>query len=264
MVAHYSGGITITHMTIGAFATRAGVTVRTIRYYDTIGLLKPSAYTDSGRRLYTELDYARLQQILTLKLIGLSLEEIRSLLTTDVAQIQHLLERQKQVLQEQACQLERIIHFIEQAQDAMRSTQEMDLEQFIHIIKAVNMNTQSDWFAQFTGEQQERLTAFSTSGTLEDQKAIGEAWKTLFEDIRQHQDKLTSDPIVQQLVTRWDALIGQIAPDDPDFAASLTNAYAHMDTTTGLHTTPEDVQAWTQQIRAAALFIQQVRQGKIG
>lgn len=254
-----TGDTTITHMTIGAFAARAAVTVRTVRYYDKIGLLNPSAYTDSGRRLYTELDYARLQQILTLKLIGLSLDEIRRLLTSDFAQMQHLLERQKHVLQQQARQLERIIQTIEQAQDAMRSSHEMDLEQFIHIIKAVNMNTQSNWFAQFTEEQQEKLTEFSTSGTLADQKAVGEAWKNLFEDIRQHQDKPTSDPIVQQLVTRWDALVGQIAPDDSDFIDRLTTAYTHIDTTPGLDTAPQDVQAWTNQIRAAAHFIQQAR-----
>jgi hypothetical protein len=56
------------------FATRAGVTVRTLHHYDRLGLLKPSAYTGSGYRLYRESDLARLQQIVTLKFIGFSLQ----------------------------------------------------------------------------------------------------------------------------------------------------------------------------------------------
>ncbi len=50
-----------------AFAERAGVTVRTLHHYDRLGLLKPSSYTASGYRLYGERDFARLQQITTLK-----------------------------------------------------------------------------------------------------------------------------------------------------------------------------------------------------
>ena len=61
------------HYRIGDFANKAGVTVRTIRYYDRIGLLRPTSRSDANQRLYSELDFARLQQILTLKLIGLSL-----------------------------------------------------------------------------------------------------------------------------------------------------------------------------------------------
>ena len=68
------------HYRIGDFANKAGVTVRTIRYYDRIGLLRPTSRSDANQRLYSELDFARLQQILTLKLIGLSLEEIKGLL----------------------------------------------------------------------------------------------------------------------------------------------------------------------------------------
>jgi DNA-binding transcriptional MerR regulator len=54
----------------------AGLTVRTLRYYDQIGLFRPSGHSDSGYRLYTQTDITRLQQILSLKELGLSLEQI--------------------------------------------------------------------------------------------------------------------------------------------------------------------------------------------
>jgi MerR family transcriptional regulator, copper efflux regulator len=65
-------------MRIGEFAKRAGVTARTIRYYESLGLLKPGEREGSGFRYYTEAELARLQKINDLKELGLSLEEIVS------------------------------------------------------------------------------------------------------------------------------------------------------------------------------------------
>ncbi len=63
-------------MTIAALARRANVNPRTLRYYERIGLLTPSARTDAGYRLYTERDAARLSFIRRAQALGLSLTEI--------------------------------------------------------------------------------------------------------------------------------------------------------------------------------------------
>jgi len=65
------------------FARLAGVTVRTLHHYDRIGLLKPSGHTDAGYRLYRKHDLIRLQQIITLKFIGFSLNHIKNLLNNN-------------------------------------------------------------------------------------------------------------------------------------------------------------------------------------
>jgi len=62
------------------FAQKASVSVRTLRYYDKMGLLSPSQYSGSGYRLYSNEDLLTLQNILALKFLGFSLEEIRLLL----------------------------------------------------------------------------------------------------------------------------------------------------------------------------------------
>lgn len=67
----------------GEFARMAGVTLRTIRYYDQHNILKPSLVSDSGARFYTDADFARLQQILLLKYLGFSLEDIREMTFED-------------------------------------------------------------------------------------------------------------------------------------------------------------------------------------
>lgn len=58
---------------VSDFAEKAGITVRTLHHYDRLGLLKPSGRTEAGYRLYGERAFARLQQIVTLKFIGLPL-----------------------------------------------------------------------------------------------------------------------------------------------------------------------------------------------
>ena len=58
-------------------ARLAGVSVRTLHHYDSIGLLVPAIRTDAGYRRYTDADLLRLQQILIGRELGLSLEEIR-------------------------------------------------------------------------------------------------------------------------------------------------------------------------------------------
>lgn len=68
----------------GDFARMAHVTLRTIRYYDKQNILKPSFVTESGARFYTDEDLARLQQILLLKYLGFSLDDIREMTVTDL------------------------------------------------------------------------------------------------------------------------------------------------------------------------------------
>ena len=67
----------------GEFAKKANVTVRTIRYYDKQNILKPSYVTDTGVRLYTDSDFTRLQQILLLKYLGFSLDDIKNMTIGD-------------------------------------------------------------------------------------------------------------------------------------------------------------------------------------
>lgn len=67
-------------MKIGEFAKRAGVTPRTVRYYESLGLLGPSEREGGGFRYYTEAELLRLQKINALKGLGLSLEEIATVI----------------------------------------------------------------------------------------------------------------------------------------------------------------------------------------
>ena len=79
--------------TVGQLAEASGVTVRTLHYYDRIGLLEPSGRTSAGHRRYSEEDVTTLYRIVALRQLGLSLSHIAGVLTDDQP-IGELLQRQ--------------------------------------------------------------------------------------------------------------------------------------------------------------------------
>lgn len=70
------------HIQIGEVAERTGLSLRTIRYYEEVGLVVPSARSAGGFRLYAEADIARLMLVRRMKPLGFTLEEMRQLLET--------------------------------------------------------------------------------------------------------------------------------------------------------------------------------------
>lgn len=72
--------MSLQHMQIGEVAERTGLSLRAIRYYEEVGLVRPSARTTGGFRLYTEPDVARLNLVKRMKPLGFSLDETRDLL----------------------------------------------------------------------------------------------------------------------------------------------------------------------------------------
>lgn len=69
------------YMTVGEVAKKMDVTVRTLQHYDREGLLRPSAVSEGGRRLYTDKDIIKLHQILSFKHLGFSLDDIKNRLS---------------------------------------------------------------------------------------------------------------------------------------------------------------------------------------
>lgn len=102
------GPVTQKVYTTGQFAEKAHVTIRTIRYYDKQDILKPSFWTESGARRYTDSDFAKLQQILLFKYLGFSLDEIRemTIASRDPANLVESLGIQKKLIQERIEQME--------------------------------------------------------------------------------------------------------------------------------------------------------------
>ena len=128
----------------GEFAEKAHVTLRTIRYYDKMNLLKPSMHTEAGARLYSDQDFAKLQQILLFKYLGFSLEEIRemTLASADPHFLNESLKIQKRLLQERQEELQSMILAVDQTSAALEQKHEIDWEQMLNLIHLTDMETE--------------------------------------------------------------------------------------------------------------------------
>src|SRR3954452_12318652 len=103
------------------FAKLAGVTVRTLHHYDRIGLLKPRRRPGSGYRIYDSRDLERLEQILALKFVGLSLEQIGTLLDRNPMALPQALSLQRKMLEEKRCLIDRMIRAIGEAERELQA-----------------------------------------------------------------------------------------------------------------------------------------------
>ncbi len=125
----------------GEFAKMAQVSVRTIRFYDKQNILKPSYVNETGARFYTDSDFVKLQQILLLKYLGFSLEEIKGMTIDDVDShfLRHSLELQKKLITDRIEQMQLVEHAIDNTVSALDDNQEIDWSQMLHLIHLTSM-----------------------------------------------------------------------------------------------------------------------------
>ena len=132
----------ITYYTAEKFAKRAGVTSRTLRYYDKIGLLKPSAHTESGYRLYCDEDMVRLQRIIALRYLQFSLPEIQLTLEKDEAKgVLDSLRSQREAFEKERDHLDHIIGTIRRLEE----NQDCSWQDLTRLIQMINSDEEIQW-----------------------------------------------------------------------------------------------------------------------
>jgi len=101
--------------TVKKLAALAGVSPRTLRFYDEIGLLKPQRINSSGYRIYTTAQADKLQQILYYRELGMDLEEIKTLMYSNSYNPAHALHDHLIKLKEKRSQIDRLIESVEKS-----------------------------------------------------------------------------------------------------------------------------------------------------
>lgn len=209
------------------FAERTGVTVRTLHHYDRLGLLKPSGYTEAGYRLYGERDFARLQQILTLKFVGFPLRQIKELLDRKEFDLPTTLRLQREIIGEKRRRLDMAIRAIERAELIMTPGNKPDWEALKEIIEVINMQNDMEWTKKYyTEEASQKLAARVTPREVIEQ---GERdWAALIKDvesaIREGEDPASEK--ARALANRWSKLIEAFTGNDPVIQEALSKMYA--------------------------------------
>ncbi|QHC27084.1 MerR family transcriptional regulator [Streptomyces sp. GS7] len=133
---------------VGQVAGFAGVTVRTLHYYDRAGLLSPSERSTAGYRLYNDADLARLQQILFYRELGFPLEEIPGILADPRASALDRLSERHGQLKEQITKLQKLVEVAERAIEVERTGVRLTPEERFDIFGAV------DWDLSYATDAQ--------------------------------------------------------------------------------------------------------------
>jgi len=214
---------------VSEFAEKAGVTVRTLHHYDRLGLLRPSGRTEAGYRLYGERDLARLQQIVTLKFIGIPLKQIKDLLDRGDLDLAATLRLQRRLLEEKRLQVEAAIQAIEEAERSLKSGRTADLAALKKIIEVMERQNAMEWMKKYYSEEaQARIAERARAWTPELQAKAEQDWKTL---IGQVEAAIAArlDPAsakARELAQRWSELIRGFTGGDPGVQQGLNQLYA--------------------------------------
>lgn len=131
------------YYTSGQFARMAQISVRTIRFYDQQNILKPSYVNESGARFYSDADFARLEQILLLKYLGFSLEDIRNMTVGDAEHhmLRNSLKLQLKLIQDRIEQLQMVEKAIQDTTEAIDMHQDINWSQMLNLIHLTNMES---------------------------------------------------------------------------------------------------------------------------
>lgn len=125
---------------VGELAKLTGLTIRTLRYYDQIGLFSPSGRTEAGYRLYTDHDLTRLQQIMSLKELGLSLEQIKSVLAGSAISLYDIVSMQAERLRKNIRNQQKLLQELEHIVSLMQANKPLTVEDFTRLMQVMRMN----------------------------------------------------------------------------------------------------------------------------
>ena len=232
---------------IQEFAKVAGVTVRALHHYDRLKLLSPAHRSERGYRLYCREDLGRLERVLALRYLGLSLREIAALLNTPVGRgiepLRVTFARQRAVMSERRDGLDRVLRAIEHAQRRAEDPAEPEWLLYQTILKEIQMQEATDWTEKYYSPKAvEALRARRAALTPEQMREIGARWRALYADLQSALDREVPPDGAEgrALVARWMRLADEFSLGNPEIGEGFRRMY-------------NDESHWPDDERAASL-----------
>lgn len=181
---------------VGELARHTGLTVRTLHHYDEIGLLKPSGRSESGYRLYSRSDVARLHGIQALRHLGLPLADIAAMLDGSGTPPGLIIEQQVRALDREIARAADLRGHLELLQHQLAKGDEPDMAAWLDALSL--MKTYGKYFSAA-----ELKTIFSNWSLIEDE------WAPLVDAVRAAMDRgIAPDSAeAQPLARRWMSLM---------------------------------------------------------
>jgi DNA-binding transcriptional MerR regulator len=207
---------------VGDLSKQTGLSIRTLHYYDEIGLLKPSGHTEAGHRLYRSVDIIRLQQIVSLRQLGFSLDEIKDCLENpNFSPIAVMQKRMTQLCQQIELQ-QQLLRLLESISARLQTAGEVSTNDFIKAIEVSTM-TEDLFNKYYTPEQLQYLAQRKEMLGEEAMQQAQKDWQDLFAAVQAEMDKGTdpTDEKVLALARRCCELVEAFTGRNPEIRQSL-------------------------------------------
>lgn len=222
--------------TVSQLGDLAGVSVRTLHYYDEIGLLAPSWVADNGYRYYDEAAVLRLQQILLYRELGLPLAEVGPLLDAPDFDVLAALREHRAALQARIRRLTDLIDTVDNTMRHLMGESNMDEKKLFvgfdeEEEKRYVAEAREEWGAEEVDASYRRWNSYSA----QQKAAIQAEGSEIYRELAAAMPEGPESPAAQALVARWhDHMryfyepsverlrgLGQLYVDDPRFAANF-------------------------------------------
>lgn len=212
------------YWTTGKLAEFAGLSIRTLRYYDQIGLFSPSAYTESGHRRYTNVDLQRLLQILVLKQMGLPLDEIKEVLTTKEHSIVSTIDQQIDRIKLNIDAQQKLLSQLENTRQEVSYKEDISFEGLTSLFELIRLNRSN----YFTNEQLNELRNNYLSTSEEVLKKGEKEFKEVLAELQDKKEKGISptNQSVKNLARKWKDLACSFSNGDHQLEEKAKQFYA--------------------------------------
>lgn len=196
-------------------ARRTGLTVRALRVYERHGLIKPTR-SGKGWRVYGPSELQRLNVIVTLKTLGMTLAQIRSLLRTRPPPLVHVLQMQLRVCRARRDGAQKALELVHAALATIESGQPLALEDLCNLTRSMEMGNHHSIARELineriTPDEERAYMTWMAARRPDEIKAMqeyGAAVRVLFRSLQDLREKKCepSAPEAQSLITEWNAL----------------------------------------------------------
>lgn len=206
---------------VGQLAHLTGLTVRTLHHYDHIDLVRPSGRTSAGHRLYEDADVQRLYQVLALRQLGLSLDEVAAVMA-GATSMRQLLAAHRSYLDEQLSAMRRLRAQVSTLAASLEQSPHATVENFLELIRRVIVvdETVKQYFSE------EQLTELAERREQAGERAISDVesgWRDLLPRVTAAVESGMdpASPQAQAMAQQWMDLLEQFHGGDDGLRESL-------------------------------------------
>jgi MerR family transcriptional regulator, thiopeptide resistance regulator len=226
--------------TVKQLASAAGVSVRTLHYYDQIGLLKPDSHSRSGYRQYGDPAVIRLQQIMFFRELGFSLDEVQKIVSQPGFDVVEALQSHRSLLKKKAARIRALLATVDRTISKINGETEMEIKEYYQgfsdeQIESYRQEVRQRWGEKALRDSDARVLSMGKEKFAE----VGSKGDAIFQAISDNMDRGFDSPEVQAQIDKWrlwlenfasysnEALtgLGRMYSEHPEFARNFCEKY---------------------------------------